>query len=169
MSISFSIRCLSLVVRRWCRAFLFDPLSMEEDFAEDVCHLVDVLRILRKSRVWRSHPVSHQSSHWSPFRVCLANVPHLQKLAHIRCRDELFAELVHFRQPCPSAISRPLPSWARGISFFPLRQSSDHLPLTTWGCVPRRLRTCRQLCSRHGWVEESLTLSGVSTRPCCGK
>ena len=72
---------LSLVVRRWCRAFLFDPLSIKEDFAEDVCQLVDVLRI-----VWRSHPVSHQSSYWSPFRVGLANVPHLQKPAHIRCR-----------------------------------------------------------------------------------
>ena len=89
MSISSAIRCtcppsscgvtlyLSLVVRRWCRAFLLDPLSMEENFAENVCQLIDVLRILQKSRVWRSHPVSHQSSHWSPFRVGLANVPHL--------------------------------------------------------------------------------------------
>ena len=32
----------SLVVRRWCRAFLFDLLSMEEDCAEDVCQLADV-------------------------------------------------------------------------------------------------------------------------------
>ena len=79
----------SLVVRRWCQAFLFGPLSMEEDFAEKVCQLLDLLRILRESRVWRSHPVSHQSSHWSPFRMGLANVPHLQKPAHIRCRDEL--------------------------------------------------------------------------------
>ena len=84
---------LSLVVRRWCRAFLFDPLSMEENFAENVCQLVDVLRIVLKSKVWRSHPVSHQSSHWSPFRVGLANVPHLHKPAHIRCRDELFCEI----------------------------------------------------------------------------
>ena len=42
---------LSLVVRQWCRAFLFDHLSMEEDFAEDVRQLVDVVRILWKSRV----------------------------------------------------------------------------------------------------------------------
>ena len=96
----------SLVVRRWCWAFLFDTLSMEEDFAEDVCQLVDVLRILRKSKVWRSHRVSHQSSHWSPFRVGLANVPHLQKPAHIRCRDELFAELVQpFHLDFPPALS----------------------------------------------------------------
>ena len=65
---------LSLFVRRWCRAFLFDSLSMEEDFAEDVCQLVDVLRILRNGRVWRSHPVSHESSYWSSFWVGLANV-----------------------------------------------------------------------------------------------
>ena len=58
---------LSLVVRRWCRAFLFDPLSMEEDFAEDVCQLVDVLRILRKSRVCRSHPISHGVRTGPPF------------------------------------------------------------------------------------------------------
>ena len=75
---------LSLVVRRWCLAFLFDPLSMEEDFAEDVCQLGGVLRILQKSRVWRSHPVSDQSSYLSAFRLGLANVAHLQKPTHIR-------------------------------------------------------------------------------------
>ena len=66
---------LSLVVRRWCRAFLLGPLSMDEDFAENVCQLVDTLRVFRESRVWRPHPVSHQSSHWFTFRMGLANVP----------------------------------------------------------------------------------------------
>ena len=98
---------LSLVVRRWCRAFLFDSLSMEQDFAENVCQLVDILRILRESRVWHSHPVSYQSSHWSPFRMGLSTVPHL----HIRCRDELLAKLVQqlhldLFQPCHSRILR---------------------------------------------------------------
>ena len=47
---------LSLVVRRWCRAFLFDPPSMEENFEENVCQLVDVLRSSGRAgcgfRIW---------------------------------------------------------------------------------------------------------------------
>ena len=68
---------------------------MEEDFAENVCQLVDVLRILRK-RAGSGVRIRYLTRvRTGPrFRVGLANVPHLQKPAHIRCRDELFAKLV---------------------------------------------------------------------------
>ena len=76
---------LSLVVRPWCRAFLF-PDEQGLAFASGI------------SPEFALVPLS-------------GNVPHLQKPAHIRCRDELFAELVRpfhldFRQPCPSRILR---------------------------------------------------------------
>ena len=102
------------------------------------------LRILRKSMVWRSHPVSHQRSHWSSFRVGIANVPHFQKPTHIRCRDELFAELVQpshldFRQPCPSRILR---QWAIDERCKHRHEGLSHLvPLLP----SRRLAVCRSL------------------------
>ena len=83
------------------------------DARVDSVQLDDGLRILRKSRVWRSHPVSHQSPHF------LANVPHLQQPAHIRCRDELFAELVPDMRCAhlPPRQSEWRPMWSFGRVF----------------------------------------------------